>query len=161
MKKLIIMSGVQGSGKTTYRKKHFKGYSVVSFDEYITEKFSGNYNECYAQYAKLPKLDKEIIKMRIHLEFLHLLKAEKNIVVDFTNATNEQRVEWTKLVDKNIYEVQLLVRDEELETLLERNKSRTGKVIPEPVIKATFERIEDSNLYIEEVLDNFDFVAIF
>jgi len=155
------MSGVQGVGKTTYRKKHFSNYNVISFDDYITKSFSGDYNECYNQYAKLPILYREIIRQQVNLRFLELLKEEQNIVVDFVNPTNEQRLNWVKFVDREVYEVKLLVLDEELGTLLERNESRIGKLIPDFVIKDSFDKIEDANLYIDEIQERFDLIAIF
>lgn len=99
MKTVIIMSGVSGSGKSTYVKHNFKGSTVCSADDFFMRngKYSFDPNKldeahgfCLRKYARALALD------------------EQRIVVDNTNLTAEEIAPYYAMARAYGYEVELV-----------------------------------------------------
>lgn len=126
MKKLVIMAGLPGSGKSYIRAKHYAGIKVIDCDE-IKKSLPG-YD---------PKNPATVHEESKRLEAISIYKAlgnEESFVYD-TTATN-----WAKLVKlitdaKALgYEVELCYVKVSLRTSLKRNSERE-RVVPEYIIK--------------------------
>lgn len=99
MKPIIeILIGQIGSGKTTECKKRVKeGYYVVSRDDFRYMIGAGDYIFDKETEPIIKKVSKNMIA--------HLVSAKKNIIVDETNMSVEQRKETIEIAKLNNYEI--------------------------------------------------------
>lgn len=129
MKKLVIMAGLPGSGKSYIRSEHYADLKVIDCDE-IKKSLKG-YD---------PKNPSTVHEESKRLESISIYKAlgnEESFVYD-TTATN-----WAKIVKliqdaKAVgYEVELCYVKVSLKTALKRNSQRE-RVVPEYIIREKF-----------------------
>ncbi len=126
MKKLIIMVGVAGSGKTTIARDIFKRYddvSLISSDEIRGRLGLGQDSPSHA------KVFKEVNEI---IETLMIIKQEV-IIVDATNLKKYFRKNYIKLADKYGYEKITYVVKCDTEKCLANNERR-GYTVPSDVI---------------------------
>ena len=139
--RVVFMVGLQCSGKSTYIKTHLQGYTVISFDDLITKMWGDNYNEAYQQYLASSAETKKIIKLQNRLKFTQALLNRDDIVLDFTNLSKSFIEEFYNLIPMG-YKKEIVVIDVDVETILERNKSRKNKFIPVEVLEKSKELFE-------------------
>lgn len=145
MLKVIIMSGLPCSGKSTYIKENLisRGYKVLSFDNFIMERFETDiYNKAWSRYMNLSDAEKRIIRLEIDIQFRDWLLSEENIAIDFTNLTKEIRNSWLSIVPV-YYRTEVKFFTEKFETILERNSNRKGKFIPLDVLSKMLKTQEE------------------
>ncbi|MCP4520447.1 MAG: ATP-binding protein [Cytophagales bacterium] len=116
---LIIFTGIQGSGKSTfYKKEFFNSHIRISMDLLNTRN-------------KENKL----------LDFC--FQTQSKIVIDNTNPTKEERAKYIELGKKFKYKIISYFFDSEYEESLMRNNLRTGKErIPEIGLKSFLKRLD-------------------
>ena len=81
MNKLVLMVGVPGSGKSTYAKKYFSKYKVLSSDEIRKELFDDE--NCQSNNA--------YVFSTLYKRARANLQAGFNVVIDATNVTTKDR----------------------------------------------------------------------
>ena len=129
MKRLIMMVGIPGAGKTTLAKKIVeKGFHYLSADP-IREELYGNAAE---------QGDKEAV-FKIFFERLEdAFSKELDVIVDNTNLNPKQR---QPLLDKaqaaGYTDIQLWLMDVPLDVCLKRNAARE-RVVPDDVVANMF-----------------------
>lgn len=134
-KKLIVLIGVPGSGKTTLALKIAeKGFHYLNADSIRLELY-GN---------EIEQGDKEEV-FSIFFQRLESAMGEgKNIIIDNTNLNPKQRKPIIDRAEKYEYQdVQLWLLDIPLDVCLERNKSRE-RVVPEDIIANMFMELNRS-----------------
>lgn len=142
MKKLVIMAGLPGSGKSYVRAKEYPDFKAIDCDE-IKKNLEG-YD------PKNPGLVHEQSKILEQKEIYFTLGMGQSFVYN-TTATN-----WAKLVKlikdaKGIgYEVELCYVSVSLKTALKRNASRE-RVVPQALIEEKYSLLPTSL----EVLQNY------
>lgn len=111
-KEMIIMVGLQGSGKSSL-SKHISekyGYEIVNQDTLKTK-------------AKCVKKVTELVTQN------------KSFIVDCTNPSKEARKEWIALIDKDIYDVRVILMTTPKEICMHNNTYRAyttdAKFVPE------------------------------
>jgi len=139
---IVIMSGLPCSGKSTYIKENLKGFNVVSFDDKILSKFGNNYNVAYKTYSKLSTVEKRCISLELDILFRNLLLQNKDIVIDFTNLSNERIEKWLSVVPTD-YRKMCISFNLPIDTILERNENRKNKFIPVDVLVSMEENREE------------------
>ncbi|MBS2002548.1 MAG: AAA family ATPase [Candidatus Obscuribacterales bacterium] len=135
MKRLILLVGIPGSGKTTLAKKIVeKGFHCLSADP-IREELYGNAAE---------QGDKEEV-FRIFFERLEdALSKELDIIVDNTNLNPRQRKPLLERAQKAGYtDIQLWLLDVPLDVCLKRNASRE-RVVPDDIVANMFMELNRS-----------------
>lgn len=118
---MIILIGLQGSGKSTFYRTHFAQTHVVVSKDLI-------------QKRKPARRQQQLV--------IEALQAGKSVVIDNTNASCESRAEliatghdYGAAVIGYFFEVQL-------KACLERNRQRAGKArVPDVAIFATLKRL--------------------
>lgn len=129
MKKLIVLVGIPGSGKTTLAKKiAARGYHCLNADS-IRQELWGD-----------PADQREPEKVfGIFFQQLEDLLAEgKDIVIDNTNINQKQRKPILERAAKAGYtDVQLWLLDVPLDVCLERNKGRE-RAVPDDIVANMF-----------------------
>ena len=139
-KKLRVLVGIPGIGKSTWIEKNKKGDVVISRDtkvlEYGKEKYGENLN--YSEiFKKLTNKDHKEIDSQLLEDFQAAYKLKKNIIIDMTNTSKKARRKWVNTIPKE-YKKEAIVFITSLkqikQNLLKREKE-TGKWIPEEVIE--------------------------
>lgn len=131
MKKLIILIGVPGAGKTTLAMKIVeKGFHCLNADT-IRE-------ELYGDAAD--QGDKEEVFSLFFKRLEETFSEGKNVIIDNTNLNPKQRKPILDKADRFGYnDIQLWLLDIPLEVCLSRNRSR-DRVVPEDIV---------ANMYME------------
>jgi len=92
IQKAWVLSGLPGSGKTTWAKKRTSLKTVIISRDSIREMLSGKYKV----NSKLENLVLQIAKKSVSLA----LKEGFNIIIDETCLTKKTRLRWLKLIKK-------------------------------------------------------------
>lgn len=137
MPKLIMMSGIPTSGKSTYVQNGIdysefcdEGYTYLSTDNYIqkkAEKEGKTYDEIFNYTIK--EATEELNKL---LEYA--IEKRMNIVWDQTNLTPKSRRKKLNKIPED-YEKIAVYRKIPLETAMIRNQERPGRTIPPTVLR--------------------------
>ena len=118
MSKVIMMCGVCGSGKTTYaKKKEQEGYIRLSIDEEMWKLYGRkgiDYPE--EQYEKLS----EQVEAALQKKLLSLIQQGKDVVIDFSFWSKENRNFYKELIQKAGAETELVYMKASKELLQKR-----------------------------------------
>ena len=135
---LVILIGIQASGKSTfYKERFFNTHMRISMDLLNTR-------------------NKE-------QKFLDMcFSIQQRIVIDNTNPTKHERGKYIQMAKENNYRITGYYFQSKLENSIKRNKERKGKErIPDIGIKATYSKLElptfdedFDELYYVEINDN-------
>lgn len=120
---LIIFTGVQASGKSTFYQQYF-----------------------YHTHLRI-NLDMLKTRHRENIIFEAALASKTKIVIDNTNMTRSDRARYIQRAKAYGFEVISYYFETDLNSTLQRNSQREGKAnIPEKGVKATFYRLEIPNI---------------
>jgi predicted kinase len=135
VKRLIILVGIPGAGKSTLAKKIMeKGFHCLSADP-IREELYGNAAE---------QGDKEEVFKVFFERFDDALAKELDIIIDNTNLNPRQRKPILERAQKaNYSDVQLWLLDVPLDVCLKRNASRP-RVVPDDIVANMFMELNRS-----------------
>ena len=118
MSKVIMVCGVCGSGKTTYaKKKEQEGYIRLSIDEEMWKLYGRkgiDYPE--EQYEKLS----EQVEAALQKKLLSLIQQGKDVVIDFSFWSKENRNFYKELIQKAGAETELVYMKASKELLQKR-----------------------------------------
>lgn len=139
----IFMVGAPNSGKSTYIDEHdaYSNFKIISRDDMVMRLANTKKYDDAWKLVDQKEVDKELRK-----DFEHCIANGHHFVIDMTNMSKKSRKKWIDGINKELYELRAIVFRTPLETLLERNKQRTGKFIPEHVIRAMFEAYEEPTM---------------
>lgn len=129
-KELVIMVGIPCSGKSSYIKKYFPNYKIISFDDKVTkiaECGKLSYVEAYSSIEQQTFID------LMWYEFLWAIENNENIVLDDTFTKRSSREFWLKQAPKH-YIKSAIVLHIDNETYQKRKSLRPEKVIPDGAI---------------------------
>ena len=148
MKKLIILTGLPCSGKSTYienLKKNGEEFEVVSRDGVLMEYGENKYGlKKYSDiWNKLTKEDQDEINQILNKRIEELSKKDGVVVVDMTMLTKSIRKNMMDSFDG--FDAEIVSFVVSFPVILERNIKRseeTGKLIPEQVLRDMFARYE-------------------
>ena len=116
---LIIFTGVQASGKSTFYKQYF-----------------------YDTHLRI-NLDMLKTRHRENILFEASLRSKTKMVIDNTNMTIHDRKRYIQRAKDADFEVVSFYFETDLHSTLQRNAQREGKArIPEVGVKATFHKLE-------------------
>lgn len=119
------MIGLQASGKTTFRTHRFLApHTVISLDE-IDPK--GNVKNAREREAQL---------------LGEALAARRDIVIDNTNPTRQERAVYIEAAKQAGYRVSGYYLRSDLKECMARNAARKNKNVPEIALKSTIKRLE-------------------
>lgn len=144
--RLIVLSGIPGSGKSTYCQEMAKLYEgsgtkvyVISSDD-IRYEITGKYNDFNHE---------EEVWGRFNSRAYELSKEEKAIVIlDATTLTNKQRYNYALRFKKAYKQIYLVVFNTQYEQCLAQNKMREeAKWVPEDVMERMQKRWEPIDRY--------------
>ena len=136
MSKLVVLSGVPGSGKSyfskTLRKKKVGHVYIVSSDA-LRDLVTGNQQN----------LSEETLMWKMFYELARVYSADPNgiVVLDATNRSTEYRINSVKELKSHFDEADLVIFDIPKEVVLKQNLEREFPV-PESVIEDYFSYFE-------------------
>ena len=134
MPAMVIMMGIQGSGKSTFCAKNFSEYTRINLDTLRTRK-------------------KENDALRL------AINRKENIVIDNTNPTVSDRKKYIEAGKTSQYRIIGYFMQSRLQECIERNDTRQGKEkIPSIAIACTSNKLEMPGY--EEGFDELYFVKI-
>jgi putative nucleotidyltransferase with HDIG domain len=130
--KLYVFIGTPGSGKSTHLEKYYdKNTVVISRDSLVEEIGRGEtYNE---MWKSLSDEEQKEIDIRLMKKFNAAIREKRNIVVDMTNMSKKSRRKWVSNAPN--HEKIAIFFMTSIETIMQRNKNRIGKEIPNFVIQ--------------------------
>lgn len=118
-KKMVIMIGIQGSGKSTFYQKYLK-------EEYI-------------------RINLDTLKTRHREQLLmhRCIEDGRNFAIDNTNPTKADRQRYIPLAKEAGYRIIGYFMESKLQPCIERNNQRTGNAkIPAAAIAATSNKLQ-------------------
>lgn len=146
MKKLLLLRGAMGVGKSTFiKEKELENYTISSDKIRLMLRSpvlneSGDYTISQKDNNKVWKLLFKIVEKRMNLgEF---------IVVDATHITNKSIRQYKKLANKYRYRVYVIdFTSVPIEIALERNKQRKSyKRVSDELIEKTYEKLKTETI---------------
>lgn len=147
MKKLIIMAGLPGAGKSYTRQKYYNKYKVVDCDE--IKKTLPNYDPMFPR--ALHEESKVVEKYEIYKNF----KDGESFVFDTTGANSDKMIKLTKQAQGLGYEVTIVYVEVSLKTAMLRNSKRS-RVVPDEVIMEKYNTLYNSldklKLYVDDFI---------
>ena len=150
MKRIYLLCGIPGSGKSTWAKNQLDNKSVwISRDQIRFSMVS----ESEEYFSKEKEVFREFIK-EINLTIRD--KNFDNIYVDATHLNTASRYKvLDKIALKDVDELNIVFFDTPLNTCLERNSYRSGRErVPEEVIKKMYKAVTSPHLDNKYVYDS-------
>lgn len=139
---LYMPIGASGSGKSTFCKTlDVDENNYFSLDKIRLELYSQDYPEAYKMSCEDNKFQSKYEKI-----FRDILKTNKNCIVDNTNLSKNGRRFYLTNAEKNGYKTVAVVFPTDLKTIIDRQKTRSDKEIPEEVVKKQFIRLQQPSL---------------
>jgi len=167
-KLFIVIGGVAGIGKSTFIDEElnefsFDEFSVIGFDKTLNDVYfrEETYTEKNQKWLASSKVEKGLFNLKTRGELMQNLLHKKNIVIDQTNLTNVERVDWLKYVDQRDFIkvfIRLTADKETIFNQLDKRDKEEGKHIPKDVIEKMIEREEFEDNNIIELYDYFNHV---
>jgi predicted kinase len=137
----VILIGASGTGKTTSfnaRQGYVKTYEYLSLDKlrlalYVAPEerhlpAPEQYNKAYTRSK-----DDTTLFTRAQADFIKLIKARKNVVVDNTNLSNKRRRFFVTEAQKHGYRLEAVLTPISLKQLAANNENRQDKTVGWPV----------------------------
>jgi protein phosphatase len=135
---IIVLSGIPGSGKSTFAKKYFKEEQILSSD-YFRKVLGGVFN------IKNNLVPNQNVSNKVFDLIENLLEERAKhgylTVIDATNLEWSYIKQWKKIADKYKRNFFIFIFDVDVETALEWNKKRKEKV-PEEIIKDFYNKYQ-------------------
>jgi predicted kinase len=128
---LIVMVGLPGSGKSTFIRKWYPNYVVVSSDDVIEKLAAADgktYDEVFKQYVGRASGE-------MKTTFNNAVKNNESIVWDQTNLSKKKRRGILQQIPSH-YRVVAVVFNIPDKVRAERAAQRTGKTIPDHVMRS-------------------------
>lgn len=148
MSKLILMSGIPGSGKSTWLKNHINPASTIISRDEIRFGLLGPNDDYFTK-------EKEVF--RKFIDSINIaLDNEEEVYADAThlNAFSRNKL-LSNIKSKKVTEIGIIVMDTSLETALERNDLREGLAfVPKAQIRKMFYQKEEPTFE-----EGFDFIV--
>lgn len=138
MRTLLLLRGVQGSGKSTFIKENNLEAYTISTDVLRLLYQSPVMN--MDGFGISQTNNKKVFKL-LHNLVEERMKRGEFIVIEATN-TNEMINQWKSLADYYKYSVFVKEIKVDLETAVKRNLHRGYKEVPVDVIKSTYEKLD-------------------
>ena len=126
---VIIMSGIQGVGKSYTIKKEYSGMEMTGLDE------------TRAQLGLKPCENEGFVYMTAKENCRKLMRVKKDFVFNAINTTKDARYKLIRLFRDYGYKIIIHYIEKPLQVALKNNKSRKA-VVPESIILKKFEGLE-------------------
>lgn len=138
MKKLFILSGVPGSGKTTWAKRYAEAHSAVCVCSRDDVRLS-------VTNSLVPNFKKEPIVYQVWVQRIEdAIKSNKyeTIIADATNLQKSNRKELYHIFRDIDIEFIHVIFDVPLERALERNRQRIEDFVPEHIVEDMYNKFD-------------------
>jgi len=126
---VIMMSGIQGSGKNYTIKKQYPDLPIVGLDE-TREKLDVEFGESEGEVSQNTKE-----------QCRQLMRQKKNFVFNATNTIKANRARWIKLFRQYGYSITIHYVEKPIEKTLKYNMSRDNYV-PREILLEKFSKLE-------------------
>lgn len=134
-KTLTLLVGPPNAGKSTYIQSvaNDSNVNVLSRDDLVMY-HSNAWKHGYTYTEAWKNVNHSLVDSELQKNFHEALKNDNEIVIDMTNMSKKARRKWINPARQNGYNVKIVVFFTGYDTIMERNKNREGKFIPENVI---------------------------
>lgn len=143
MKKLLILRGIQGSGKSSFIKENKLENFTLSSDKIRILSSGFSYSSDYNK--NINNNDNMFVWKTLYSILENRMKNDLFTVVDATHYNNEMLKEYISLGEKYDYELYICDFEVSLEEALNRNKTRPKEeFVPEQIITKFHEKLQNS-----------------
>lgn len=155
-KKILILQGISGSGKSTFAKKLYGSnptkWEIVSRD-LTREELLGKENlEKYFAQGQNFAVEEEVTK-REHLSIASALKRGKSVIIDNTNLKKKYVSEYCKIaIDMGLSFEDIATKrfETDVDTACQRVTERNERIVPREVIQRQYDTIRNVGDIIDE-----------
>lgn len=146
---LFVMIGTSGSGKSTlidWIKLSFPEVGVFSLDELRHQFYNNNrdhdgYRDAFEQSVN----DKTFVS-RADSTFITMVRERKHMVIDNVNASAKRRANYITQGRRNGYRVVAVTMPVDLQTVLDRQSTRTDKSVPDEAVRRQYASIQQPSI---------------
>lgn len=138
-KKVFMLVGAPGSGKSTYRLKLLNDYpnaKVISMDDLRLEWYGGDYDQAFAASSN----DKHF-GARVDALYVDALRNNETLILDNTNTSQKGRKRWLAPAHARDFNVTAVLFPATLDQVQKRQHTRGDKVIPKHVVDDMYKRM--------------------
>lgn len=157
--KLYIMSGVQGSGKSTFLKQ-FSKEMILSSDKIRSKLIKNAYKKKNGKIKMRITDEISDAAFKILKEMLDIkLKEKLTVFLDITAISDKERAEFVKMASSHGIQSEILILDTSFEECLKNNEARETS-IDESVLYSFNERFEKTSIYPYRVISSSETVEL-
>lgn len=127
----IMLCGLPGAGKTTFRKNLIKNnpqynFVTISTDDYIEEQIKDTNIKYKDYYDNLNLYKWRIIHERLKDATIKAVSNKRNIIVDSLNLTEKSRLKKTRFISTDYERIAVVfyINGDRFNTILKRNETR-------------------------------------
>lgn len=138
-KKVYMLIGAPGCGKSTYRRKLLNEHpdaAVVSMDDLRLSWYGSSYDEAYIASTKDKKFRAKIDKV-----YIETLRENDVVILDNTHTAAKARRGWLAPARARDFRVTAVLFPADLVTIVNRQKTREDKVVPKHVVDNMYGRM--------------------
>jgi predicted kinase len=138
-KTVYMLIGAPGAGKSTYRQKLLAenpGAAVLSMDDLRIEFYGEPYENAFAKASKDSSFN-----AKVDARYIDTLRQNEVVILDNTNTAARARKRWLAPARARDFRIVAVLFPVQLQTVLDRQRSRTDKTIPDQVVSDMYNRM--------------------
>lgn len=146
---LFVMIGTSGSGKSTlidWIKLSYPDLNVFSLDDlrhkfYNASRDHNGYRDAFEQ-----SVNDKTFTSRADSAFTAMVRERKHMVIDNVNASAKRRANYVTQGRRNGYRVIAVTMPVDLQTVLDRQSTRTDKSVPDEAVRRQYASIQQPSM---------------
>lgn len=147
--KMFVLIGTSGSGKSTlitWIKQFFPHADVFSLDELRHQFYNNNRDHAGYRDAFNQSVEDKTFNGRADSAFSAMVRERNVMIIDNVNAGAKRRANYVTQGRRNGYTVVAVTMPVSLQTVLDRQNSRTDKSVPDEAVRRQYASIQQPSL---------------
>lgn len=147
--RMFVMIGTSGSGKSTlvnWIKQTHPTANVFSLDELRHQFYNNTRDHAGYRDAFEQSVNDKTFNSRADSAFSAMVRERKTMIIDNVNASAKRRANYVTQGRRNGYKVVAVTMPVSLQTVLDRQNSRTDKSVPDEAVRRQYASIQQPSL---------------